>query len=497
MSFMTTVFGLPVGGPFIGTRFGAELEIDTTTSTWDLDATGLLTGGWATPDVTGAPELPDTPPLQRDLGTWDIDSGAIPDFSTSWSQVYDIDNDDQATAAIRSGDGLIVAESMHRPWLAKLDGDGVPEWQGKRVELMTPRAMAFSSTGDLLVAGYRSGTTVIVERYTPSGDPVWRNTMTVPGANFAYWNAILPTSTGGAILAGEVSYSGFQRVILAGVDAAGTLEWQTEVDAGSGSSNPMINSLAWTPSGEILAVGEVVYPAPDTTQSNYGLVLRLDASGVVQAALAVGSGSQFGSLLAVNPDGSYTIAGTDGLAPHDVWIASMRADDTLAWSASYQSRPNLDGSIEVARPTGLAAPAGPGLLVSGHIGSPDQDAWIMRIDRAGMPMWTKSYVSPDADELSGVVAMPGGLAAFGSTGYTETNGSYSDLWIIRAKVDGMIHFTEGNGFETHNTAVQWQRNEGHAVHVLAPAPVATTLTGTVTAPFTFNLSAAFGELLTD
>lgn len=497
MSFMTTVFGIPVGGPFIGTRFGAELVIDTTTSTWDLDARGVLTGGWATPDVAGLPVLPENPPLRRDLGDRNIADGAIPDFSTSWSQVYDIDNDDEATAAIRAGDGLIVAESAEQSWLGSLDGDGVPGWQGKRVETVTPRAMAYSSNGDLLVAGTLGGGNPVVELYsTTTGAAIWRNEMSVPAANHAYWYAILPTADGGAILGGEASYGVVDLALFAAVDATGALLWQTEMAAGSGSSNPKVRAMAWTPSGDILAVGQVNYATPDPNNTNYGLVLRLDASGVPQSALAVGSGSQIGSLLAANMDGSYTIAGTDGRAPYDVWIASMRANDTLAWSASYQSRPETN-EIDNGVPTGLAGLSGSGLLVSGHIGAPNQDAWVMRIDRAGMPMFVKTYSSTDDDELSGVLTMPGGFAAFGSTGYTETNSSYSDLWLIRAKVDGMIHFTEGNGFETHNTAVQWQRSEGHEVHVLAPQQEPTTLTGTVTSPFTFNASTAVGELLTD
>ena len=36
------------------------------------------------------------------------------------------------------------------------------------------------------------------------------------------------------------------------------------------------------------------------------------------------------------------------------------------------------------------------------------DAWLMRIDGSGMPVWAKSFIGTENDELTGVVAMPTG-----------------------------------------------------------------------------------------
>lgn len=147
--------------------------------------------------------------------------------------------------------------------------------------------------------------------------------------------------------------------------------------------------------------------------------------------------------IAVHPDkGTYTIAGHLGSAPH-VWIASLSADDTLRWSASYQSRPDGSG-IEYANPTGLATLDGNGLLVSGYIGAPDVDAFLIRLADNGLPIWVKSYIAADSSEvLSGVIALRDGLIAFGRTQVLEEKNSYGDLWIVRANVDGGVRFTPG------------------------------------------------------
>jgi hypothetical protein len=116
-----------------------------------------------------------------------------------------------------------------------------------------------------------------------------------------------------------------------------------------------------------------------------------------------------------------------------------------------------------------------------------------------MPVWVKTYISADEDNISEVLALPDGLIAFGDTGFTESTGSDSDLWLLRTSVDGMLHFTDGNGFDAENTDAQWQLfpPSEHSVHTLAPAPLASsTLTGSPTA-LTANVAGAVGEPLTD
>jgi hypothetical protein len=72
------------------------------------------------------------------------------------------------------------------------------------------------------------------------------------------------------------------------------------------------------------------------------------------------------------------------VAPH-TWLASIRADDTLRWSAAYQSRPDVDDNGEFTDFLGLSPVGGDGLVLCGRIGFfPDKDAFAIRVDAEGM-----------------------------------------------------------------------------------------------------------------
>lgn len=507
LAFMIDIEGIPVGGPAIGTHVGAALIIDGGNGTWDLDSIGEIVGSWVFRDpLTLFPNIPDHLPLLRRLPKRNIAGGPIPEVerSTRWSRVFDISNDDEAAAAIPDGDGLIVVERGGNPWLATLDGLGVPVpgRQGTSVTPLITKAMVRAENGDLLVTG-ASGTSIRLDRYDSSGGPLWTRTLSVPGASRTTAEALVATPSNGAILAGAVTRSSVNTPIVASIREDGSVEWATEVDMGAGSTSPDIDALALTPSGDILAVGAVTSMDTasyydSTIALGNALVLRLDADGNLLSARAVGArGYESARTVAMFEDGSYAIGGDDGFAPYGVWIASFRPDDSLRWSASYLSRPESAGSDD-ATPYGLAPLPGNGLLVAGYTGATaGKDAWIMRLDDEGMPRWLKSYVGDKLDELSGVFAMPDGLAAYGRTGTTEDSSTYEDLWVIRTAVDGMIHFDPDSGLDAENTEVQWLRSRSHTVQVLAPVPLPTTLDGAPATSFTVIPAAAVGELLTD
>jgi hypothetical protein len=324
--------------------------------------------------------------------------------------------------------------------------------------------------------------------------------MSVAGADTTTCTAIVRTTSDTTILAGKVNRRSVPSLLLAAIDEAGDVEWSIEVDTGSGSTQPTIAALALLPSGDIIAVGSVHHadsglpPEPPMGGKN-ALILKLDARGTLLGAYALGGTSAEEAMrIAVHPDnGTYTIAGHLEPRPN-VWLASMSADNTLRWSASYQNRPD-DSGIDYANPTGLATLDGNGLLVSGYIGAPDRDAFLMRLADNGQPVWVKSYIAEDSSEtLSGVIALRDGLIAYGRTQVLEEKNSYGDLWIARTNVDAGLRFTPDSGMTTVNTAVQWCRIRDHTIRALAPESVTTTLTSRSTNSVVHPASAT-GELI--
>jgi hypothetical protein len=64
--------------------------------------------------------------------------------------------------------------------------------------------------------------------------------------------------------------------------------------------------------------------------------------------------------------------------------------------------------------------------------------WVMRLNRAGEPIWTRNLRGgADLDALTGVVPAGGGELILG--GYTTSNGAgYEDGWVLRLDPEGRL-----------------------------------------------------------
>ena len=390
-TFLVAIQGIAVGGPVVGTRFGPRVQIDLADSTWSIDGLGTIFGGWAFLDpTTGLPDVPKEL-ATRDFPTWHIAGGTLPELlpSTRWSRVFDVQNDDNAAVALLAGGDVVVVESGDEPWLASLDLDqtGVPRWQSTATAGWIPKAMARAQDGDLLVAGVTStGHDLTVECYSPSGTPRWRTTLTVPGADVTL-SAILATTADDTIITGDVEYDdGTHRLIVAALDALGNLEWSKEIETGAGSSNAAIEALVETPwAGFSLSARSTTPMAvpPSTARTRWSCVSTRRAIPERPAPSAELTGRSLTAWPCSRMAPTRSAASRMSFAPHIAWIASLRADDTLRWSAAYQTRRYMDGNGEQASVTSLAPLNNHGLLVSGHIGSADVDAFVFRIERHG------------------------------------------------------------------------------------------------------------------
>ena len=157
--------------------------------------------------------------------------------------------------------------------------------------------------------------------------------------------------------------------------------------------------------------------------------------------------------VAVQPDGSYAVVGTTSAASgSDAVVARFDSQDQLLWSGIYRDSEPAAGRVV---PTDITAIGAGDYVMSGTTAN-IPDAWLMRIDSTGMPVWSKSFLGGDADSLTDVVAMPGGVAAAGDSRTADSASAQPDsTWVVRTSVDGMVHFDPSTGLSTVNRAVQW------------------------------------------
>lgn len=393
------------------------------------------------------------------------------------------------------GNALTVeAARFASPYTAVLDGQGIPVSEMAADAIVdgsdTPTGMVRAPSGDLTVAATVSGAAMRLDRYSASGTPLWARTMNRSSSDTLVggWNALTGTADGGVIVGGSITSvaTGKRDLLLAQVDSAGNTVWITEVDLGAGATSPAIAAIAREASGNILVVGSVVYgdkpndPTATIDRQN-ALVLRLDPRGSLLGARAVGGiGGEHANRVVTSADGSYVIGGevaTLGLGAqsHGAWLAMFAADDSLISSMTYAGENEDLGQGDI---TGIAPAPGGGLLVSGNLGF-QHNAWIMRVDAVGMPVWFKSLRGSATDVLNGIVPLDDGLVAFGSTSsVSSTIPPGTDPWLLRTNVDGMVDFNGTGGFDAVNDVVGWESTAGFVSVPLAPTATTPTLSST-------------------
>ena len=470
MHFQLIVEGIPVGGPFIGTEVGIDLDLDPLGKNWwTLDGLTRVTAGWGA--VLSLPKTPNdgVTLIERN---WQLAAGGpLPvDLPvTRWSRTFDLGHTAGVDALVPVDDHLLLTGEGFRsnggPWMAELDSGGSPVWETGATDsanAMYPVAMQRLENGDLLAAGrsaYNDG--MRVERYDASGSPLWAKTMQHATASSARWTAMALTGTGGAVLGGYSSYLGSanaQRLLLAEIDGNANIVWAQEIELGDDAAE-VITALAVDGSGEIIVVGHLDYddhpdPAQALVQVTNGFIVRLSPTGDLIRAKALGSiGDDYLLDLTLLPTGDYLVGGDSDKEDQLIWISRLTSDDELVWSSSYGGA-NLGSRAGVTGLTTLSS----GLIGVAGFENADgaKDAVLMTIDGGGMPVWYKRLAGDDEDALQGIIALDDGLAAYGHTkSASAAFTARSEFWLARTSVDGMLHFDPASGLVTVNDAVTW------------------------------------------
>lgn len=176
-------------------------------------------------------------------------------------------------------------------------------------------------------------------------------------------------------------------------------------------------------------------------------VLRLDSTGNVVWQKTYGAGEA--RSIQQTSDGGFIVAGFTGtFSPvADAWVFRLDASGGVVWSMTYGG-----GDHDVA--LSVQQTFDGGFVVAGHtrpfgLGSPVDEAWILRLDSFGGVIWTKTYGGPgfSCDEAQSVQqTSDGGFIFVGrrdpASGCTHES---PDAWVVRLNPDGTIAWEETFG----------------------------------------------------
>lgn len=210
-------------------------------------------------------------------------------------------------------------------------------------------------------------------------------------------NAIKTTTDSGYIVAGFWDNLGVPDAYLLKVAENGDIEWaKTYGDSGLTIGGTRVYDVLQTADSGYLAVG---YANGFGAGSYDVCLLKTDAGGNLEWARTYGgSGTDWGKSIHPTDDGGYIIAGytqSYGAGEMDVYLIKIDANANLQWTRTYGGSSRDVGYEAKQCPDGGYIIAG----VTQSFGEGMNDIYLIRTDSLGNIIWTKTYGGA-GDEVS-------------------------------------------------------------------------------------------------
>jgi hypothetical protein len=188
-----------------------------------------------------------------------------------------------------------------------------------------------------------------------------------------------------------------------------------------------------------------------TNSWNDVFAVRTDCAGDTVWTRAIGgSADDAGLSVCQTSDGGFAIAGIKASRPPDtvsVYIVKLDSAGTLAWGKRLRhSMKDYAYSICETRDSGLAIA---GVMGSGPHGR--SDGWLIKTNRFGDTLWTKTYGGTGDDGLQNILRLSDD--GFLLCGYTNSSGAGSfDHYVIMTNALGDTLWTRTYGGPDYETA---------------------------------------------
>lgn len=432
-----------------------------------------------------------------------------------WIQQFGTLAVDQAYAVVHDGVGGAfvcgsTGDDLYAPnaalfysdaWLARYDGDGALLWgrQFGTVEDDNAFSVAADGAGGVFVAGGTSGSLggpasvygdIWIARFNAAGSQQWLVQLGGPDAESA--RCLVPDGSGGVYASGPTTGNvggpvvGSWDVWLGRWNAAGQNLWLRQFGTGG---TDQVHALARSGSGGVLLGGfSDIFIGGTGSEESDGWYAHYDEDGN-QIWLRQVASPSFDSVIALSDDGAGgTLLGgaTGGAlagAQHgglDAWVMRVDASGAPMWSLQLGSQEN-DHLICMAQ-------GGQGGLwlagnTEGNLFAPlagdDADVWWAHLDGAGQLGLKEQFGTPQWETLRSVAALSEGVVLVGETygALGSPSAGHSDGWVAR--------WDEGCGSTASYCAVSTTSIPGCAAQLIASG------VPDVDKPAAFRLSTGF------
>jgi len=384
--------------------------------------------------ISNDPNEPQTEILLTGIGVF-----PEPEIETNpFIQTLGENRNDRANSVQQTIDGgYIVAGWLNYKdsvLLSKYDHTGQLEWSKSTGGARNDVANSVQQTvdGGYIIAGYRQNYTVanglqadiLLLKYESTGVVEWTRSINLNGSKYAFNSAhsVQQTSDEGYIVTGDTRHSGSSDIFLLKYDKMGTLEWSkvfgTTIDV-------YANSVQQTFDGGYIVVGRSSYTDI--------LVLKYDSSGELTWGKTIDGGG-YGTAYSVQTtaDNGYIIAGQSYIeGKFDILLLKYSAGDQLDWA-------KVIGGNKYYEARSVHQTTGGGYIITGFNRDDNgiDDAFLLKTDNSGNPLWTKTIVGDKNDRAYSVQQTLDGGYVF--AGETESYGEGGDVLLVKTDAAGDV-----------------------------------------------------------
>ena len=285
---------------------------------------------------------------------------------------------------------------------------------------------------------------------------VWDRTFGGSGQDGA--QAMEPTSDGGIIISGFTSYSpyAYTDVYLIKTNAAGSPTWTRTF---GGPMNDYGSCVRELHDGGYVIAGRY----EENAQTFDAYLIRTNASGdlVWQRRYNLGDDERAHSVC-LTADGGFLLAGqawviNGSFGSYDMWLVKTDANGNLKWQRTYAYASEGNDVALSVEPTNDG-----GFIVGGFTQSTVWDAYVIRIDAVGNPIWARTCDLGFSSECYSVEPLEDGTFVITGIG---TPGGDGDVLLVKLAANGDVlwHRTHGGTQDDQGQSVRKMADGGFVV----------------------------------
>jgi uncharacterized delta-60 repeat protein len=294
------------------------------------------------------------------------------------------------------------------------------------------RNVALDSSGNVFACGYGYDGTgderFVLAKYSSAGSIKWQRTLNNPVIDTDQGYAVAVDSSNNIYVTGYTGVSGgnVYDVIVAKYDTNGTVLWQKQLAAGTGSYDAG-TGIAVDPSGN-------VYISGNTGASNTNmLAVKYNSAGTVLWQRTLSSGTEdIGLAMAVDSSGNaYLCGASDTSGSYDFQIAKYDTSGTIQWQRRLFG---AGSSQDIAR--GIATDSSGNVYICGSGNAAGTyDIYVAKYDTSGTIQWQKRLGSASDDNGTGVA-----VDSSGNVYICGDNGSVPGILVAKYNSSGVLQW---------------------------------------------------------